>query len=601
MRAELRRTLQQAAAALGQGKLAECESLCRRVIDVEPRSVDAINLLSLVHKHGGDLMAAEQLMKQALELDSRRADIHANFGNLCVSLRRFDEAETAYLEALKIEPRFRQARIGLARLLIELGRANDARAEAEKLLEQDSSDAEAWNVLGSACRATRSEEDAERAFRKALAIAPGYAIARHNLGALLASVSRSEEALDELDRAASLGLKGAEIDHNRASALMALGRFDEATALLRRALEVMPQAVSLQILLARILYMCGDDQFAKTFRLAVDNHADDAALRVAYSQVLRGAEQFESASAVVQQGIARNAQDPRLLAEMSGVLQDLGDFENGLDCARRAVAADRSNPRLNDLVIQALLSLGRGGEALPLIEEARRRAPLDQTYIAYEATAARLIGDERYEWLYEYERLVRSYELPVPSGWQSIAAFHADLIPVLEQRHQFVAPPLDQSLRAGTQTPRGLLGDPDPVIHAFLAAIQGPIGEYCEMMGDDPEHPLSARNTGGTRLIGCWSARLQRNGFHVNHVHSEGWISSAYYVVVPDEVGDRDKKRGWIKFGEPKFSVPGATPEMILQPAAGTLVLFPSYMWHGTTPLCGDAPRMTIAFDVVPA
>jgi len=286
---------------------------------------------------------------------------------------------------------------------------------------------------------------------------------------------------------------------------------------------------------------------------------------------------------------------------MSAALQERGDFEHGLDYAQRAVAADRSDPRLNDLVIQALLSLGRGSDAMPLIEEARRRAPLDQSYIAYEATAARLIGDRRYEWLYDYKRLVRSYELPAPAGWPSIAAFHADLIPVLEQRHQFVAPPLDQSLRAGTQTPRGLLGDPDPVIRAFLAAIQGPIDEYCNMMGHDPAHPLSARNTGETRLIGCWSARLHRNGFHVNHVHPEGWISSAYYVEVPAEVRDRDEKSGWIKFGEPRFSVPGATPELLLQPAAGTLVLFPSYMWHGTTPIHGDAPRMTIAFDVVPA
>jgi hypothetical protein len=29
-------------------------------------------------------------------------------------------------------------------------------------------------------------------------------------------------------------------------------------------------------------------------------------------------------------------------------------------------------------------------------------------------------------------------------------------------------------------------------------------------------------------------------------------------------------------------------------------VLFPSYMWHGTTPITGDQPRMTIAFDAVP-
>jgi hypothetical protein len=37
-----------------------------------------------------------------------------------------------------------------------------------------------------------------------------------------------------------------------------------------------------------------------------------------------------------------------------------------------------------------------------------------------------------------------------------------------------------------------------------------------------------------------------------------------------------------------------------VQPRPGRLVLFPSYMWHGTMPIEGEAPRMTIAFDMVP-
>jgi hypothetical protein len=38
-----------------------------------------------------------------------------------------------------------------------------------------------------------------------------------------------------------------------------------------------------------------------------------------------------------------------------------------------------------------------------------------------------------------------------------------------------------------------------------------------------------------------------------------------------------------------------------VEPEVGRLVLFPSYMWHGTVPFSGDDHRMTIAFDVAPA
>jgi hypothetical protein len=86
----------------------------------------------------------------------------------------------------------------------------------------------------------------------------------------------------------------------------------------------------------------------------------------------------------------------------------------------------------------------------------------------------------------------------------------------------------------------------------------------------------------------------------VNHIHPEGWISSAYYLAVPAEVQDPIARSGWIKFGEPRFPMPGGEPLRHVQPRAGRLVLFPSYLWHGTTPIHGDEPRMTIAFDAVP-
>jgi hypothetical protein len=37
-----------------------------------------------------------------------------------------------------------------------------------------------------------------------------------------------------------------------------------------------------------------------------------------------------------------------------------------------------------------------------------------------------------------------------------------------------------------------------------------------------------------------------------------------------------------------------------VQPTPGTLVLFPSYFWHGTIPFNTTDERITVAFDVVP-
>ena len=86
----------------------------------------------------------------------------------------------------------------------------------------------------------------------------------------------------------------------------------------------------------------------------------------------------------------------------------------------------------------------------------------------------------------------------------------------------------------------------------------------------------------------------------MNHFHPEGWLSSAFYVQVPEEAGDATLKRGWLKFGEPGQAASVLAPTGYVQPQPGRLVLFPSYLWHGTTALTQDTVRLTVAFDALP-
>jgi len=65
---------------------------------------------------------------------------------------------------------------------------------------------------------------------------------------------------------------------------------------------------------------------------------------------------------------------------------------------------------------------------------------------------------------------------------------------------------------------------------------------------------------------------------------------------------DATAQQGWLKFGEPPYELDLKAPiRRTLQPKPGRLVLFPSYLWHGTIPFRGEQSRTTIAFDVVPA
>ncbi len=119
-----------------------------------------------------------------------------------------------------------------------------------------------------------------------------------------------------------------------------------------------------------------------------------------------------------------------------------------------------------------------------------------------------------------------------------------------------------------------------------------------EELPDDPGHPFLSRKTSALGFATAWSVRLRSNGFHINHFHPKGWLSSALYVDIPDTL---DEAHGALAFGVPDAAFGlDLTPRRIEVPSPGKLVIFPSYLWHGTLPFESDQPRLTVAFDALP-
>ena len=210
---------------------------------------------------------------------------------------------------------------------------------------------------------------------------------------------------------------------------------------------------------------------------------------------------------------------------------------------------------------------------------------------------------KRQAWLIDYQRDVRVLTLNTPPGYTNLEQFLEALREVLLAMHSTQAAPMRQTLVSGTQTPGRLLHKPDPVIQQYRALLAEAVADYIAGMPDDPEHPLFSRKSPNFEFSGSWSVRLYSGGYHVNHVHPEGWISSACYIHLPDTMGGKDGNAGCIKFGESPLGLgEREVVERIVRPEPGQLALFPSFAWHGTFDF--EAPandyRLTAPFDVIP-
>jgi tetratricopeptide (TPR) repeat protein len=390
-----------------------------------------------------------------------------------------------------------------------------------------------------------------------------------------------------------------DLSFSRARALIERQEFDAAEREYASLVALEPTHPAAHFGLAKLRYMRGDRSFARDLAAAAAANRNHSALQMQFAEVLRLSGDLNGSELLLRDLIARQGPTPAPRSLLAMVLHEAGRLPEALVEASAAVKSRPNDSAKLETLVAVLLSLGRAKDAMPLIRAERHLAPLNQIWIAHEATAARLTGDPAYTVLYDYDRFVRVYDLDPPAGFGSIAEFNAALQARLTARHQLARQPFDQSMRSGTQTTGNLVADPDPAIQAALKAFLKPIADYRRRIGDAEDHPLAARNHGQTHYAGCWSVLLKAQGFHVNHIHPEGWLSSAYYISVPGETDDPEQQTGWIKFGEPRLPVPGAGPGRTVQPRPGRLVLFPSYMWHGTTALRGTAPRLTMAFDAV--
>ncbi|MGD9979886.1 MAG: 2OG-Fe(II) oxygenase family protein [Hyphomonadaceae bacterium] len=486
-----------------------------------------------------------------------------------------------------------------ARAALNAGNFAAAERSARQLLVLAPS-AEAHDVLGNALRAQDRLEEALASADAALKLKPGNVVAQHGRALTLSRLGRYADSLATFDSLVARGVAAAPLWLNRGVALLGLTRVEEAEAAFADGVKRWPQDQGLQNALASTRWMRGEGAtFARDYEDAVARYPDALFLRLGCADLLRRADQREQSEAVLREGLRRAPDDPQIQGALGVVLDEMDRTAEALPLLTRAVAGLPQLPFMRGNLISALLRLSRAQEALRQIEPLRAAQPYNGDWIAYQAMAWRQLSDARYHWLCDYELMVRGYDLEAPPGYATMAEFNAALRETLDRMHVLETHPLDQSLRHGSQTTRSLLTIDEPVIKQYLQALEAPIRAYIATM-QDPDHPWSGRKSERFKLAGCWSVKLRAKGYHINHLHPEGWISSAYYVSLPEVTRSGESQEGWIKFGEPRWPTPGCTIEKVVQPKEGRLVLFPSYMWHGTIPFSAGE-RMTAPFDVVPA
>jgi len=222
------------------GRLAEADSLYRRVLGAHPGHFDSLHLLGVIHYQRGEREAAVRQIDAALAVNPDVAAAHNNRGNALKDLGRAAEALASYDRAVALKSNYAEAHYNRGNVLRELKRHAEAVESYDRALAVRPDYLEALGNRGSALRELGRSDEALASFDRALAIRPDYAEAWFNRANALAALKRHDEALASCDKAIALRPDLAEAHNNRGHALEKLRRFEEAVESYDRALALKP-------------------------------------------------------------------------------------------------------------------------------------------------------------------------------------------------------------------------------------------------------------------------------------------------------------------------------------------------------------------------
>ncbi len=256
-------------------KLDSNEYFARKAIDIAPFWVKPYTELSLFYSDNGLVEKAEEMLNQAMNVDSlslmvwyskawffakirnfEKAEywykkviahtgtdicfpcVYQNLGSVYRDTRRYDLAEQYYKNAILLDSSFSKAQLNLGNIYFNTNRKTEAEQQFKKAIQFDPTWALAFYNLAYLYRKTERYAEAEVQFKKAIQLDSTYSVAYDELGNLYYDIDRYAEAEQQYKNAIKFDSAYAFPYIGLGDIYCNYGRYFEAEAQFKKALQL---------------------------------------------------------------------------------------------------------------------------------------------------------------------------------------------------------------------------------------------------------------------------------------------------------------------------------------------------------------------------
>jgi tetratricopeptide (TPR) repeat protein len=541
---------------------------------------------------------AQVILKKLLKQVNITPQIMSLSGDINKATGKLDAAVKDYRQAVTMAPKTPELHYNLALALFANSNIVEAKVALGRALKIRPDYVKALVLLGRCLAATEQFDDAQQAFTKAITIEPNNYLPHYRLGRLHVYKGNSAKATESLG--ASLDINQQLMPAQEALVLNSIysGEHQTTADLIEASLRIAPNNESILAIATDWAIENKQDNPYHYYDKAWQNRPTANLFKDFINSLILSSDSSR-AEILMADYEASIGKDLAWESAKLKILETQGHYEE-------MISLIKSSPRRSKHQMYNCLAhfaLGHYGTSYDCAQKLHHSQPSNQYYLALLTTALRCLGDKRYDQLADYNKLILQANLDTQfENSPRFRDFKTDLIAHLNQLHVTRRAPLQQSVRGGTQTPGNLFAQSkSPLIHSLkhsIADVSQPFFSRLKSAGLNESHPIITAFPDTPYFHASWSIRTAEGGFHKSHVHSKGWYSSACYIDVPEVIND-ESDAGYLVLGKPPFKTKDELePDYSIKPKAGSLILFPSYVWHATQSYQGKGNRLVVAFDV---
>lgn len=519
-----------------------------------------------------------------------------------------------------------QQDIHLVIQLFNQGKFDDVVHQVNKFLKANKKEVFLWNILGASYERLGKIQEAKQAYEAAITLNPNIPEVLFNLGAIKLNLNDPVGAINLFEEAIKIKPDMAEAYFNRGLAYNQMGNLEGSIASYKRAIEIQPGYYEALNNLGSVYQRLGNHEAAVAAYQKSIQIFNNPRAHFNLAGALRNNGLLKDAIKEYKQAIELSNQEPEFLSDLGDAFWHDGNIKDAEKFLRQAVQIEPLHAKANYQLGVFLYDNNKLEEALSFFKNSKiydyesrvlyclyKLKKFDEFYAELNRVSAKpnnspLLATLSTHYAFNFNKediynfcpnpLDHVYHAEIPELLKEDSRLVKELLKDIQEAD--IAERQQSRLYFGSQSAGNLFKRPEQSFQQLAKALREAIKKYFQIYKNESSTFIKLFPQ-EIDFSSSWYVKMKKGGHLTSHIHEEGWVSGAVYLMIPKKRNDPDE--GAIELSVHGDNYPNEHdqfPTKTILPKEGEVVFFPSSVFHRTIPFSSDEERVCIAFDLKP-